>query len=214
MVKLFAYPQTRATRVVWMLEEIGADYEYLMVDLRKGEGRKPPYSNFNPAGKVPTIVDDGLVLTESAAICTYLGEKYPTSRLLPEAATQQRAHYYQWCFFVLSELEQPLWTMAKHRFALPEKWRVAAVIETAKWEFAKAAKVLDQHMSGRKFVVGDRFTAADILVAHTLMWAKAYELDFSHDPLQQYLGAVTARPALAQARAREKQALEAGSEDP
>lgn len=212
MLKLFAYPQTRATRVVWMLEEIGTDYDYVVVDLRQGEGRKPPYSDLNPAGKVPTIVDDELVLSESAAICSYLGEKYPASQLLPEAATPQRATYYQWCFFVLSELEQPLWTIAKHRFALPEKWRVTAVIDTAVWEFAKAAKVLHQHMNGREFVVGDRFSAADILVAHTLMWAKAYELNLDHDSLQQYLARMKARPALAQARAREQHALEAGSE--
>jgi glutathione S-transferase len=205
MIKLFAYPNTRATRVLWTLEEIGADYEYILVDLRKGESCKKPYIDLNPGGKVPTLVDGDLVLSESAAICTYLADKHPASGLVPEPGTQQRALYNQWNFFVLSELEQPLWTMAKHRFALPEHRRVPAAMETAKWEFAKTVKVLNQGLDERVFMVDNRFTVADILVAHTLSWAVAFGLVLEHPRLNQYLQKMSSRPALAKARAREQQ---------
>ncbi len=204
MMKIFGFPNSRSARAVWALEEAGAAYEYIKVDLFKGEGRQPPYLDLNPGGKVPTLIDDDLVLTESAAICTYLGDKFPASSLVPSAGTPERARYEQWCFFVIGELEQPLWTMAKHRFALPEKRRVPMVIDTAIWEFSVAAKVLNTGLGDREFIVDGRFTAADILVAHTLGWARAFEVSLGHERLEAYADRLLSRPALARARAREE----------
>lgn len=204
MLKVYGCPNTRSARVVWTLEEIGVDYDYVKVDLLKGEGRKPPYIDLNPGGKVPTLVDGDLVLSESAAICTYLGDKFPAPGLLPGPGTQARALCSQWCFFVIGELEQPLWTIAKHRFALPEKWRVPTVLETARWEFSVAAKVLSAGLGEREFIVGDRFTVADILVAHTLNWARSVEVPLGYERLEAYADRILARPALARARTREQ----------
>ncbi len=204
MLKVFGCPNTRSLRVVWALEEIGVDYEYVKVDLRKGDGRRPPYIDLNPTGKVPTLVDGALTLSESGAILTYLGERFPAAALVPGADRPlQRAAYFQWAFFVLCELEQPLWTLSKHRFALPEKWRVAQIEDTARWEFAVAAKVLDKHMRGRTFAVGERFSAADILIAHTLLWARSAKVTFDFPALANYADSILARPALARARERE-----------
>jgi len=144
-----------------------------------------------------------LILTESAAICTYIGDHFPGSGLTPPVDSPERAQYNQWCFFVLSELEQPLWTIAKHRFALPEKHRVPAIIATAIWEFGVAAKVLATGLGEREYLVGNRFTAADILAAHTLAWARAIKLPFGHASLDAYAGRLLTRPA--QARAQEKE---------
>lgn len=206
MLRLYGFPNTRATRAVWTLEEAGADYEYVKVDLFAGEARKPPYIQLNPGGKVPTLTDGDFVLTESAAICTYIAEKYPVAGLVPAAGTPERAKYDQWCFFVIGELEQPLWTIGKHRFALPEKWRVPAVIETALWEFSVTAKVLEEGLGDREFILGDRFSAADILIAHTLAWAKAFQVPLGFERLEAYAGRLLARPARARARAREQAA--------
>ena len=203
MLKLYACPQTRATRITWMLEELEVDYEYVKIDLMKGEGRQPAYLKVNPGGKVPALVDGDLLLTESAAICTYLGDKYPAARLVPEPRTATRARYDQWCFFALSELEQPLWTMSKHRFAIPEKWRVPAIMDTAKWELSVALKTLNQGLGEQMFILGDRFCAADILIAHILSWARSSELSLGHDNLDAYADRTLARPALARAKARE-----------
>jgi glutathione S-transferase len=204
MMKLYAFPQTRATRVVWALEEVGADYEYIKVDLLKGEGNQPAYRELNPSGKVPTFVDDDLVLTESAAICTYLGEKFPDAGLVPVAGSPQRAHYQQWCCFVIGELEQPLWTIAKHRFVLPEERRVPAVIDTAIWEFALAAKVLAIGLGDKAFILDERFTAADILIAHTLRWATSYGLSLNSTRLEAYTERLLGRPAMARVQQREQ----------
>lgn len=119
MLTVFGFPNTRSARAVWALEEAGAEYDYIKVNLFKGQGRRPPYIDLNPGGKVPALRDGDFVLAESGAICTYIGDKFPESGLTPPIGTQERARYYQWCFFVIGELEQPLWTMAKHRFALP-----------------------------------------------------------------------------------------------
>lgn len=204
MLKLYGFPQTRATRAVWALEETGADYEYVKIDLMKGEGFKPPYIKLNPGGKVPALVDGDFVLTESAAICTYIGDKFPDAGLVPKPGTLERALYDKWCFFVIGELEQPLWTMTKHQFALPESLRVPAIMNTAAWEFSKAAGVLAQGLDEREFVVGEGFTAADILVAHTLNWARNYQLSLENERLEAYADRMLARSALTRARQREE----------
>ncbi len=204
MLTVYGCANTRSSRVLWALEEAGAEYEYVAVDLRAGAGWKPEYLALNPGGKVPTLVDSEMVLTESAAICTYIGDRFPVSRLTPPASSPERAHYDQWCYFVLSELEQPLWTLAKHTFALPERRRVPAVLDTARWEFAVAAKALATGLGRREFIVGDHFTAADILVAHTLAWALAFELPLEHDYLKTYAERLLARPTWVRVQEREQ----------
>ncbi len=144
------------------------------------------------------------MLTESGAICTYLGDRFPATGLTPQVGSRERARYNQWCYFVLSELEQPLWTIGKHTFALPEQRRAPVVLETARWEFSVAAKVLAEGLGRREFIVGNRFTAADILVAHTLGWAQAVKLPLEHDNLESYAARLLARPAWARAREREQ----------
>ena len=204
MLTVYGCANTRSSRVLWALEEAGAEYEYVAVDLRAGAGWKPEYLALNPGGKVPTLVDGELALTESAAICTYIGDRFPASRLTPPVGSPERAHYDQWCYFVLSELEQPLWTLAKHLFALPEHRRVPAVLDTARWEFAVAAKVLAAGLGRREFIVGDHFTATDILIAHTLAWALAFKLPLEHNHLAAYAERLLARPAWARVQKREQ----------
>lgn len=203
MLQVYGCANTRSHRAVWALEEAGAVCEYHKVDVFTGAGRNPDYLALNPGGKVPALVNGDLILTESAAICTYIGDSFPDSGLVPLEGSLERAKYYQWCFFVLSELEQPLWTIAKHRFALPEKRRAPAVIETAVWEFGVAAKVLATGLGDQEYLVGNRFTAADILAAHTLAWACAFDLPFGHAKLDAYVDRLQARPARVRARVRE-----------
>lgn len=205
MITVYGCANTRSQRVIWALEEAGAEYDYVKVDLLKGEGRKPLYLDINPTGKVPAMVDGSLVLSESAAICTYIGDKYPESGLTPSAGTPERALYNKWCCYAISELEQPLWTIAKHRFAIPVERRVPQVIDTAQWEFSTAAKALDKQLADKEFILGDQFTAADILIAHTLGWAKAYKVPIESERLAAYATRTLGRPALARARERESQ---------
>lgn len=205
MIRIYGYPFTRSTRAVWALEEAGAEYDYTPIDLTKGEHRKPKFLKVNPGGKVPVLIDGDLVLTESAAICTYIGEKFPASGLVP-TDTAERAHYFQWCFFAMSELETPLWTMAKYTRLFPEERRVPAVSETCLWEFQLAADVLAQHMEGREYAVGNQFTAADILLGGTLNWARANKIALNSPTLEAYADRLSARPTLVRAKEREAKA--------
>jgi len=202
MLKLYGYPKSRSLRATWALEEAGAEYDYVKVDLMKGEGRQPAFLTINPSGKVPALIDGDLIITESAAVMTYIGEKFPASGLVP-TANPARAAYFQWVAFTISELEQPLWTLAKHRFALPENLRVPAIEPTALWEFAKAAGVLHQHLQGREYVAGEHFSGADIMVGHTLSWAKNNQIPLGSEVLDGYADRILSRPALVAARQRE-----------
>jgi glutathione S-transferase len=204
MLTLYASTGSRSTRVAWALEEIGAEYTYQRIDLLRGEGRRPAYLAINPGGKVPALGDGDLVLTESAAICTYLGEKFPRSGLVPSLSEPRaRVAYFQWAFFVMTELEQPLWTLSKHRFVLPKDKRLPQIGPTAHWEFGNAAKVLALHLETHEFVAGDHFTAADIMAAETLSWARNAAVPLGHAALERYADTMLSRPALARARQRE-----------
>lgn len=206
-MKLYGHPNSRATRALWALEEVQAEYEYVHVDLKSGQSRSDTYLALNPAGKVPTLVDGELVITESAAICLYLGDKFPESGLVPPIGSTGRAECYRWVSFAISELEQPLWTIAKHRFVLPEEKRVAAILQTAFWEFSIAAGILAKGIAD-PYATGDQFTVADILLGHTLAWARSTRIDLGHDTLNVYADRVLDRPALERARERARNTIE------
>lgn len=201
---LYGCPMTRSTRVSWVLEEVGLDYDYTVIDLKAGEGFKPPFITINPSGKVPALVDGELVLTESAAICIYIADKAPAAGLIPAVGTQERALHEQWCFFASSELEQPLWLMSKHTFAFPPDQRCPSVLPSAEWEFKRQLKVLAQGLGDNTFILGEQFTVADILLSHVLTWAtRGLKMDLGDEKLEAYRQRTQARPALAKARERE-----------
>jgi glutathione S-transferase len=200
---VYAAPASRSTRVLWTLEEIGQDYALVLVDLVHGGGRRPGFLALNPGGKVPVLVDGDLVLTESLAICTWLGDRFPESGIVPPPGTRERARHDQWCAFVVTELEQPLWTIARHRFVLPEPRRVPAVVDTARWEYERAAAVLDAGLGEREFLAADRFTVADVLAAHTLRWGRKAAPGVAGERLEAYADRMLARSALARVRERE-----------
>jgi len=201
-MKLYGYRNGRTLRALWALEEVGAPYEYVEVDIMHGQGREPRFLKINPGGKVPVLDDDGIIITESAAICMHLAEKFPESKLLPPAGTLDRTACYKWVSFILTELDAPLWTVAKHRFGLPKERRVAAVIDTAGWEFGVAVKIMATGLAGRHHLVGDSFTVADILAGHTLLWAKTARLELGSELLVNYLNTLLTRGAFARARER------------
>ena len=131
-----------------------------------------------------------------------MAEKYPESSLLPPPGTPQRTECYQWTSYVLTELDAPLWTIAKHRFGLPKERRVPAVINSAAWEVGVALKILASGIGNRRYLVGSSFTVADILAGHTLLWAKSARLPLESDNLEEYLEGLCTRGALLRARER------------
>lgn len=203
MITLFSSPNTRGTRVTWMLEELQAEYEFRLVAFTANGVEPASYLDVNPAGKVPALQDGDLVLTESAAIVTYLGDRFPRQGLVPPAGSALRGKHDQWCCFILSELEQPLWTKAKHRFILPPEKRVPDVVKTAEWEFEKALDIYSKGLAGKEFILGDAFSAADVLAGQTLAWAGAARQSLDAPGVPEYAARILGREALQRARQRE-----------
>jgi len=203
MMKLYGFGATRSLRVLWALHELDAKFEFVVVNLREGEHQSPQFLQLNPAGKVPVLVDGDLVLTESAAIVLYLAEKYPDKGLLP-ADIGARAQVYRWIMFVVTELESALWRMTRHTFLYPVEKRSAAEIALAGEDFQAMAKVLEQHITSRDFIVGDAFTAADCVAAYIVEWAANKNMLDDLPQLRAYLARMrrraTAPPDFVEAR--------------
>lgn len=193
MLKLYGTPPTRALRVIWLLNELGLEYELCPVDLMQGEHLQPEFLAINPAGKVPVLVDGSLVLTESAAIQLYLAEKYPQAGFIPESV-EDRAQVYRWMFFLVTEIEQPLWRIARHTFVYPEDKQLPQDVELARQECVDMVAVLERHMANREFVVGDRLSVADFNAAYTLDWANEEKMLGGAPRLREYLSTMYARP--------------------
>lgn len=149
-MKLYGTPPTRAIRVQWLLNELGVDCEVIGSNpMAPG----PELLKLNLAGKLPVLVDGDVILTESAAIPLYLAEKYPEKGLIPSGLAD-RAQMYRWIFFLVTEIEQPLWRIALNTAIYPEEDRVPADIRNATRDCKKMVAVFEEHMANRKFVVG------------------------------------------------------------
>ena len=201
-ITLYGSGRSRSFRVLWALEEVGVDYEYVDIDFADKSEDGPfgkLYLGLNSQGKVPTLVDGELVLTESAAIVTYLASKAEHLQLKPSDGTALRAKYDEICFFILCELEQPLWTKGKHKFALPKEYRTPQILTTTvTFEFEKAQSALLQLLQGCEYAVGDQFTMADILLAQTIGWASQFDFNVC-DKLIDYREKMILRPAYTRA---------------
>lgn len=193
MMKLYGFGPTRSLRALWALLELDAEFEFIPVNMMAGENRHPDFLRLNPAGKVPVLVDGDLVLTESAAIVMYLAEKYGAKGLMPTDLTQ-RAQAYRWSLFAVTELEQPLWRIAKHTILYDEDKRLSADIALAREDFAAMAAVLDRHMEARTFIVGDGMTVADCITAYVLDWGNELALLDGRPNLKDYFERMYARP--------------------
>lgn len=193
MMKLYEFAPTRSIRVRWTLQELGVEFESVPVNMIAGEHRRPEFLKINPAGKLPVLVDGEVVLTESVAIVLYLAEKYSDKGLVP-MNLRQRAQLNRWLLFAVTELEQPLWRIARHTTLYPEDRRLPGDVALAREDFEVMADVLEEHMNGRQFVVGDAVTVADFVLAYTLDWANEVRLLDDFPRLQAYMERMYARP--------------------
>ncbi len=202
MMKLYYSPQSRAARPRWLLEEIGAPYELVRLNLAAGDQRQPQYLAVNPNGTVPTLIDGELTLFESAAICQYLADKFPDKRLAPPLGTPARGLYYQWIHYAMSGLEPPAVTIFMHTIQKPEAERIPALVTEAKKQLAASLRVVDRALAGRTHILGDQFTAADVMIGSTLAWAQMMGLLGSDlQAIPAYMGRLAARPAFQRANA-------------
>jgi glutathione S-transferase len=192
-ISLYHHPYTRASNVVWMLEEVGVAYELRFVDISADAQKTPEMLALNPMGKLPILSDDGQVVTESAAIGLYLADRYALGRLAPKPDDPTRGTYLRWSLFSPSVIEPG--TMAK----------------LAKWEFKPSQagwgsyesmlRATESAIAERNFILGDQFSMADVIFGGTLRYMLAFKLIEASPPFTQYAERLAQRPALQRAEA-------------
>ena len=201
MIRIYGNGGSRWIRPVWCARELGLESKLVAVNIVNGETQTPAYRAINPFARVPSMEDHGFALFESVAICTHLAEKKPAMQMVPKAATNERALYDQWNCFVISTLEQPLERILRNRVVYEEARRNELDVANAKLDFFRVAEPLDAMIDD--YLVGGRFTVADIIMTYALKWSTNERLmgtsllrDFPR--LQKYLDRQTARPAFPQ----------------
>lgn len=198
---LWGVGTSRTIRPHWALHELGLDFDLRPIQPRTGETHTPEFTALNARQKVPVLQDGTLVLTESAAIVSYLSDAYGQThnRLLPEAAVE-RARCLEWCFFVISELDATsLYVMRRHGDLRHIYGDAPLAMDAAAVYFQKQMRTVERTLAGGSYhILGDRFTAADLLLSTCITWAIRYGVAVS-DPVMDYNKRITARPAFARA---------------
>ncbi|MEL6478338.1 MAG: glutathione S-transferase family protein [Pseudomonadota bacterium] len=194
-------PQSRAFRVIWMMEELALPYQIDPVQPASAEAKA-----INPSGKIPALVDGDTVLIDSMAICQFLADRHDSCSFPP--GTVERAAQDAMVLTVIDEIEGPLWTHAKHSFALPEELRVAAAKTHLEAEFQRGLSALDRRLGDGPFAMGERFTVPDILLGHCGLWAKGLlKWEIPAGRLKTYFRGLTERPAYRRAQEAAAKAL-------
>jgi glutathione S-transferase len=140
------------------------------------------------------LEDRGQSIFESGAICLHLADLFPEKRLLPPLGTLDRAHAYQWVLFSMAEMEPPLIALSAEA-KKPDVERSASLVTEARERFRKTALILEAVLRDRKYLVGDTFSVADVMVGATLAWARAMRLVDALPSLEEYLSRLRERPA-------------------
>lgn len=191
-LELYHAAPSRSSIVRWMLEELGQPYELHVLDLEKGENRQAPYLSVNPMGKVPALAHDGVVITEAAAICCYLADAFPQAGLAVPIGDPRRGPYLKWLFFGPSCMEP---AVSDHLFKR-EPVRPSA----AGWgDYATVMDVLAKAVATGPYLLGEQFTAADVVIGSGLRWGMLFKGVPQRPEFLAYTARLAERPALRRA---------------
>jgi glutathione S-transferase len=182
-----------------MLEEVGEPYDIHKLDLQKGENRKPDYLAVNPSGKVPALRHRGVVITEAAAICTYLADEFPQKKLNVPVGDPQRGLYLQWLVFGPSCIEPAVQDRA---FPRKEAARESAL---GYRDLDTVSDILAKAVSKGTYLMGEQFTAADVIIGSGLRWGTMFKLIPERPEFAAYVSRLVQRPALQRADAKDKE---------
>ncbi len=197
MLRIYGSARSRALRTLWMALELGLDYEQIDLAPRAPGTRTPEYLALNPSGQVPTIDDDGFVLSESMAINFYLAKKH--GKLYPTDAKSE-ALAWQWSLWETDKLDRAMTVYANNAFALPEAQRDAALAQSTWEQMVPAFGVLDGACGKAAWLAGDAFSVADLNVASAMYRALSFDLG-PWPKLNEWLHRCWDRPAAKKARA-------------
>ena len=185
---LYHFAPSRSMIARWMLEEVGQPYELRVLDYRNGEHRKPGFLAINPMGKVPALVHKGVAITEAAAICCYLADEFPAAELGVPIGDPRRGPYLKWLFFGPSCLEPAVIDSVHGRSdAKPEQvgWGTAE----------RVLDVVADAVEPGPYLLGDRFTAADVVIGSGLRWGMFTKSIPERPEFTAYVARLGERPA-------------------
>ena len=188
----YTNPMSRGRIARWMLEEIGAPYDTVVLDYATGM-KAPEYLRINPMGKVPAIVHDDRVVTEGAAICAYLADVFPHAGLAPTDA--ERAAYYRWMFYAAGPVEAAV-TDRSLGVEVPDDKRAMVGYGS----FDAVVDTLEQAVTATPYLAGDRFTAADVYAGSQIAWGVMFGSLPKRDAFEAYIARINERPAAMRAR--------------
>ncbi|MFD2181227.1 glutathione S-transferase family protein [Rhodoplanes azumiensis] len=192
---LYHIAPSRSSIVRWMLEEIGAPYELHVLSMSKGENRAPAYLAVNPMGKVPALDHDGVVITEVSAICCYLADAFPQAGLAPPIGDPRRGPYLKWLFFGPSCIEPAILDRTFKRAQEAPRGSLGY------GDFDTVMDVVSAAVTPGPYLLGDAFTAADIVIGSQLRWGMMFGLIPTRPEFVSYVERLNARPALQKATA-------------
>lgn len=192
MMKLHWAPHTRSFRTLWLLEEAGCAYERVLVDIRKGDQAKPEFRAVNPMMKVPALTDGAAMMAESGAICAYVAERVPEANLAPALGDPARGRYLHWLFFAAGCIE-PAFAQKVSKFEISPS--------TAGWgSFERVIDVLAEALAPRPWILGERFSAADVIIGTDLNYGiNVFKIVEPRPEFSAYIARCTARPAFQRA---------------
>jgi glutathione S-transferase len=199
-MKVYFAPASRAVRTVWLLEEIGQTYELERFTLGQKEMRGPDYAKVNPNGRVPTLIDGDVTISESTAIAQYLGAKYAPD-LTPGPNDANFATYLQWLHYAEGMIMPPINNYVVETILLPPERRNDEIAARALKLLNRTLGAVEAHMEGRDFIAGD-FTVADTITGHAIIMSRRLGADFGQRPnLSAYADRLEVRPAFKSAEA-------------
>ena len=194
---LYYHPYSRAAGTIWALEEAGVSYDLQVVDIMKGEQKRPDVVSKNAMGKVPTLVDGDLVMSEAAAIALYLADRYASGQLAPALDDPRRGTYLRWSFFAPSVIEPAV--MTKH-----SGWEVKD--SAAGWGTYDTMLAAAEGAIGKgPFLLGEQFSMADVVFGGTLRFMIGFKQIEPSPAFTAYVGRLDARPAALRAEAKNAQ---------
>ncbi|UXR64097.1 glutathione S-transferase family protein [Bdellovibrio bacteriovorus] len=180
MIKIYGSPLSSAGRCYWMMEELGLPYEQVPLNMREKQHKSEEYLKINPNGKVPAIVDGEYVLWESMAITNYLAKKHNSPMAAQNA--EEEGQILQWSFWSLVDLQKPAVDWLIQAMFVPAEHRNPNIIADAQNVLPRYLQVLEKGLTGKNYLVGNRFTVADINVASVIGILHALQFDLSNYP--------------------------------
>ena len=208
LYQLYYYPLNASMAPHFILEELGVNFELILVDRKNDAQKSPDYLALNPAGRIPTLTFDGAAIFESSAICIHLAETYPVSNLIPKVGDKNRALFFQWMMYLTNTVQAELMV-----YFYPQKHTtnvdiIKSIVEAQESRVTEMFQLLDRELENKPFLIGNTISACDYYLFMLAVWADEFNKPpLSFENLSRYLKEIAKRDAVINVCNKEKLSL-------